>query len=135
MPPSHLHVQVPAKVATLAQSIEPVRAFLQGHKIDQRAVRDILLCVHEACVNAIRHSGSDDDIDVRLSLGEGLAHLLVADKGGGLDLSRCDPHRRPSPAESGGRGLYLMACLMDEIEISLDGGTELRMTKRLPPTS
>ena len=28
-----------------------------------------------------------------------------------------------------------MACLMDDIEISLDGGTEIRMVKRLTPSA
>ena len=133
MPPSNLHVRVPASAARLTQSIEPVRAFLQAHKIDGRTARDILFCVHESCANAIKHGGSDEDVDVRVSLAEGAVHLFIADRGRGLDLNRYDPHRQPSLAKSGGRGLYVMACLMDDIEISLDGGTEIRMVKRLPP--
>ena len=134
MPPSNLHVRVPASAARLTQSIEPVRAFLRAHNIDDRTARDILFCAHESCANAIKHGGSDEDVDVRLSLAEGVVHLFIADRGSGLDLNSYDPHRQPSLAEPGGRGLFVMACLMDDIEISLDGGTEIRMVKRLPPS-
>ena len=72
MPPSNLHVRVPASAARLTQSIEPVRVLLRAHKIDDRTARDILFCVHESCANAINHTGSDEDVDVRLSLAEGV---------------------------------------------------------------
>ena len=74
MPPSNLHVRVPASAARLTQSIEPVRAFLRAHKIDDRTARDILFCVHESCANAIKHGGSDEDVDVRVSLAAGAVH-------------------------------------------------------------
>jgi len=106
MPPSNLHVRVPASAARLTQSIEPVRVLLRAHKIDDRTARDILFCVHESCANAIKHGGSDEDVDVRLSLAEGVVHLFIADRGSGLDLNSYDPHRQPSLAEPDGRGLF-----------------------------
>ncbi|MBE0528069.1 MAG: ATP-binding protein [Thermoleophilia bacterium] len=53
------------------------------------------------------------------------------DSGYGLDPGQCDPPREPEVLRLRGRGLYLMAKLTDEFEISIDGGTEIRMLKRL----
>jgi anti-sigma regulatory factor (Ser/Thr protein kinase) len=109
-----------------------VRAFLGKHDVEHDVAWDIVTCIHEGCANAILHSGSPDDIDVRLTVDEESVTILVTDSGRGLELNRYDPHRQPELLRSDGRGLYTMACLMDEFEIGVDGGTEIRMTKRLP---
>jgi len=57
----------------------------------------------------------------------------VADRGRGLDIDLHDPHLKPGLSQLRGRGLYVMARLMDELEVHIDGGTEIRMNKRVTP--
>jgi anti-sigma regulatory factor (Ser/Thr protein kinase) len=116
----------------LEGSRERLRVFLQGHGIDEEAARDVLLCVHEACANAIMHSASTTGVVVELHLEEASVLIVVADHGLGLDLNLHDPHRKPELLQADGRGLYVMACLMDEFEVHVGDGTEIRMSKRLP---
>ncbi len=130
--PMVLRLSVPANAAALSGNLGHLRTFLHEHEVGDDAADDIRLCVHECCANAIRHSGSSDDIDVELTLDAKTVDVLVVDSGRGLDVATCDPHRPPDPHDTCGRGLFLMAQLMDDFEISVDGGTEIRMTKRLP---
>jgi anti-sigma regulatory factor (Ser/Thr protein kinase) len=131
-----LHLRVPADAASLSGHTRRVRAFLVERGVEHGTADDLRLCVHECCANAMRHSGSSDDIDVWLSVDEDEVAILIKDYGRGLDLERCDPGRSPEPHSTCGRGLYVVTRLLDEFEITVDGGTEIRMTKRLPrPTA
>ena len=56
--------------STLARHIRGVRTFLVEDDVDDGTADDLRLCVHECCANAIRHSGSTDDIEVWLILDE-----------------------------------------------------------------
>ena len=52
---------IPADAGRLEASRERVRLFLHANGVEEEAAHDVLLCVHEACANAIRHSGSTSD--------------------------------------------------------------------------
>ena len=133
MRPAVLRLRVPADTASLANHIQRVRSFLADHHIDQALAHDIPLCVHECCANAIQHSGSAADIDVRVTVDEEAVTVLCADSGSGPEPGHCDPQHPPGLRHSSGRGLYLMAHLMDEFEMGMDHGTTVRMSKRLNP--
>ena len=124
---------IPIDAAGLEESRAEVRLFLQAHGVEEQTVEDLVLCVHEACANSIEHSLSSTGIDVELCVGPTSVSVVVADKGLGLDLDLYDPQRKPELLESGGRGLHVMACLMDELEAHIDGGTVIRMKKRFAP--
>lgn len=126
-----LRLSVPIDASLLPAVREQVRAFLRLHEVDTESMDDIVFCVHEACTNAIHHSKSHADVDVELVLEGQSVRVAVNDSGCGLDVNQCDPLREPELLCLRGRGLYLMAKLMDEFEISIDGGTEIRMLKRL----
>ena len=89
-----------------------------------------MLAVEEACTNAIRHSGTDEDIEVSLSFEGADLIATVQDRGQGFDLSRFDPEVIPDLMADGGRGLFLMAQLMDELDLRVHSGLEVRMRKR-----
>ena len=59
-------------------------------------------------------------------------HLVaeVKDRGHGFDLASFDPRRQPDPQAPSGRGLYLIARLMDDLRLRCDGGLEVRAVKR-----
>src|SRR5690606_8886429 len=94
-------------------------------------IADIVLCIEEACSNAIRHSGAADD-GMRIALRFDGDDLIaeVRDHGRGFDVGSCDPGRMPDPLAPGGRGLYLMGQLTDDLQLRCEGGLEVRLVKR-----
>jgi anti-sigma regulatory factor (Ser/Thr protein kinase) len=90
----------------------------------------VVLCVQEACKNAIRFSGSPRGIDLSVTLEGGALYTVVRDYGGGFDPSR-QTDEAPDPYRDSGRGLFLIHALMDRVEIFGSAGTEVRMCKVL----
>jgi len=126
-----LHFCMAVDAAHLEEGRQRVRTFLRDQRIDEVAAFDILLCVHEACANAIEHSGSASDVEVVVSVDETSVSIAVSDEGRGLDVAHHTDHHEPVLLSSDGRGLYVMPCLTDELSVHIDGGTEIRMVKRL----
>ena len=126
-----LHFCMAADAGQLFESRQQVRGFLSSHGVEPPATDDVVLSVHEACANAIEHSHTVQAIDVALRLEGAQLSVVVADGGCGLDLDRHEPHGRPELHTPKGRGLYIMASLMDEFAVHRNGGTEIRMIKRL----
>ena len=110
---------------------QQVHTFLTEHGIEENAAYDVLLCVHEACANAVEHSNSARDVEITMRLSDGSLSVAVADAGRGLDAAYQTDHHRPAQLSPEGRGLYVMSCLMDELSVHIDGGTEIRMVKQL----
>ncbi len=77
------------------------------------------------------HARSAHAIDVALHLERARLSVVVADWGCGLDIDSHEPHGKPALHRPKGRGLYLMASLIDEFAVHRNGGTEGRMVKRL----
>jgi PAS domain S-box-containing protein len=127
---TQLSFSVPPEPARLLRARERIRDFLQQHCSDQSAIDDVVLCVEEACTNVIRHSGSREEMRIALRF---VANDLVAevtDRGKGFDTGVFDPDIVPDVAAPGGRGLFLIAHLMDEVALSCAGGLDVRMVKR-----
>jgi serine/threonine-protein kinase RsbW len=124
-----LLVRLPSDVAALYPLRVRMRTFLHRHGLGEESIEDIVLCVQEACENAIRFGRSNGGVLVRLTVDLPVVSVTVRDFGVGMPLyATVDT---PSMAESG-RGLHIMRTLMDEFEVQVDGGTEVRMIKRVP---
>jgi anti-sigma regulatory factor (Ser/Thr protein kinase) len=67
---------------------------------------------------------------VRLTLDDGALCILVRDYGVGIAADALPV--APSPLAENGRGLYIIRRLMDELDVRVSDGTELRMVKRVP---
>ena len=94
----------------------------------------VTLAVHEACANAIEHGyvgkvGQSLVIACRAS-GQGL-EVRIRDQGQPFDITSA-PELPPDELREGGRGVFLIRRLMDEVESqrSPDGTNELRMLRR-----
>ncbi len=96
-------------------------------------IDDVVLCVEEAATNAIRHSGSDRDVEISLRFADGDLLAEVKDQGRGFDLASFDREALPDVGSDHGRGLFIVAKLMDSLELSLDGGLSVRMRRRAEP--
>lgn len=131
MASSRLHFRMAADAERLCEGRQQVRGFLSGHGLQPQAADEVVLCVHEACANAIEHSHTEHAIDVVLHLEATRLSVVVADDGCGLDVASHESHSKPELHRPKGRGLYLMASFMDEFDVHRDGGTEIRMAKRL----
>ncbi|HEX2050780.1 MAG TPA: SpoIIE family protein phosphatase [Actinomycetota bacterium] len=114
----------PARMAEL-------RAFAAAFLADVRAPvetsTEILMAVGEAAANACRHGRRADgrsEVRVRCALDGTSVVVTVADDGPGFDPAEVEARPRDRYA-AGGRGLYLMRELMDEVDVapSPDGTT------------
>jgi PAS domain S-box-containing protein len=98
-------------------------------------IDDVVLSVEEACTNAIRHSGSPDDVEISLYPADDDLVAVVKDRGHGFDVTSFDPAIPPDLMSDHGRGLFIIASVMDSLELRLDAGLEVRMTRRVAPSS
>ena len=112
---------------------ERIRDYLLAHCDDAQLIDQVVLCVVEACTNAIRHSASDEEMVVSLRFERGDLVVSVRDAGRGFDVESFDPTVLPDLMASGGRGLYLIAHMMDDLELRSEDGLEVRMTRRAVP--
>lgn len=98
---------------------------------------EIRLAMREALNNAIRH-GSNLDPNKRIQLTyrcdprDGL-WVMIRDEGGGFDPAKVpDPTTPENLDRPGGRGVFLMRNLMDEVEFR-EGGREVHLRRRPRP--
>jgi serine phosphatase RsbU (regulator of sigma subunit)/anti-sigma regulatory factor (Ser/Thr protein kinase) len=112
--------------------LREIRKFVSGFLSDLRTPvnisSEIVIAVNEAAANACKYakrSGRRSEIRVHCSLQGSEISVVVADDGNGFDPTRFDGWELPDRFASGGRGLFLMRELMDDIAIesSVDGTT------------
>ena len=118
--------------ALLLRARERIRDYLRMHCAGDGLVDDVLLCVDEACANVITHSGSDEEMRVSLGIEGATLTVEVKDAGRGFDVASFDPEAVPDPMSMGGRGLFMMSRMMDDLRLHTppDGGLTVRMVKR-----
>lgn len=114
----------------LSRARRRVRDYVTLYCRDRRTVDDMVLCVGEACTNAIRHSGSGEEIEITLGFRGDDLEVLVKDKGRGFDTGAFDPEVLPDLLSDDGRGLFLMSRLSDAMELRRSCGFEVRLLKR-----
>ncbi len=131
--PPRLSFRLALEPSRLMRARERIRDYLLAHCDDAQLIDQVVLCVVEACTNAIRHSASDEEMVVSLQFEQGDLVVSVRDLGRGFDVESFDPAVQPDLMASGGRGLYLIAHLMDDLELRSDKGLEVRMTRRAVP--
>lgn len=108
--------------ATAAQA----RRFAAGCMAEARVAPgpsfEMLLALNEAVTNACRHAyARDEGGDIRVSCGliGDTFVMSVSDQGRGFDPAD-EMFDSPGPWSNGGRGLFLLKELMDDVEIHTD---------------
>jgi len=84
--------------------------------LDDGQVEDLVLVAHELATNAVRHGGGVGRL--RMWRVDGSVFCEVVDGGDGFRFAR--PERRPDLGATGGRGLWIVARLVDAL--SVDSG-------------
>jgi anti-sigma regulatory factor (Ser/Thr protein kinase) len=91
---------------------------------------DFVCAVNEAVTNAIRHGSSDEHGLIHLSIVADADRLTFAVRDHGPFVT---PVLDASPSAEHGRGLALMAILVDEVRLEIEpSGTTLRLSKARP---
>jgi anti-sigma regulatory factor (Ser/Thr protein kinase) len=103
--------QMTARADQLAPMRKALRAWLNDRNIAGRVHDDVLLCVGEACANAIEHAyecSGIGDIDVAITDHRQHVHISVADRG----------HWRVASSSKapGGRGIPIMRALTSRFD-------------------
>jgi PAS domain S-box-containing protein len=123
-----LRLMVPHVLSHLIDVRGSVYDFLAVHGVDDETSADVVLCVEEACTNALRHSGSRSPVELQVSVDDGLIEAIVQDDGRGIDLDHIDLERPPEVHASGGRGLYIINTIADRLELCNGEGACVKMT-------
>ncbi len=126
-----LSLTVAAVASALPGARDQARVFLRESSVPERTVFDVVLCMEEACKNAIRFSGTDRDIDVTLGVSATDVLLVIRDHGAGFEPGYIDVSRTPDPFEQHGRGLFLLHYLMDDVRIERDRGAVVSARLRI----
>ena len=114
-----------------------IEAVCQVNDLDKATAHAIVLATSEAVSNIIRHAHRnrpDAQFQIQCRFGSDLFELSFLDEGDPFDLTAV-PHMDPTELRVGGRGVYLMRALMDELTCQPRGerGNNLRMVKRRKP--
>ncbi len=105
---------------------------LKELELSRETLFDIRLCLEEAVINAIKYGNKlDSRLPVVISYavsGEKL-EITVRDQGGGFNYRATpDPRSDTNILKHGGRGIFLIKNLMDEVRYN-DSGNEIKMIK------
>ena len=127
---TRLFFRLPLVPVRLMRARQRINDYLHQHGVAEDDIDDVVLAVDEAMTNAVSHSGAQDNLQVSLWFEGRDLRILVKDDGHGFAVGSFDPARTPEVMASGGRGLFLIAQVMDDLELVSDHGLEVRMLKR-----
>lgn len=124
---------LPNETSRIAEIRDFVAAFLSDLRVPVDVSFEILLAVSEAAANAARYGRNESgrsEVRVRCVL-EGTSLIVtVADDGPGFDTGSELSTDLPERFASGGRGMFLMSELTDDLRVdSSAGGTTVTLTR------
>jgi serine/threonine-protein kinase RsbW len=126
---------IPSDLRLLALARAFVEAVCQVAGLDDRATNAVVLATDEATNNVMRHAHRDRpnaQLLIQCFVRGDRVEIRLHDEGAPFDLAAV-PFLNPAELRVGGRGVFLMRRLMDEITVETreDHGNTLRMVKLL----
>jgi serine/threonine-protein kinase RsbW len=111
-----------------------VEAVCQAHGLDKSSTHAFILATAEAVSNIIRHAHRyrpEAQFQIECRFSSDVFEIAFLDEGEPFDITAV-PHLDPTELRVGGRGVYLMRALMDELRCERRGdcGNTLHMVKR-----
>lgn len=122
-----ISIQIPS----IIENIRMIESFIDNAKerfhLDEDMYGNVMIAVTEAVNNAIKHGNAADstkNVFLSLSLKDNLLKFVVKDEGTGFNQDELpDPTAPENLEKPGGRGIFLMKHLADEVEFSESGNT------------
>lgn len=120
-----IKIQIPA----ISENIRMIESFIDNSKerfqLDDDLYGNIMIAVTEGVNNAIKHgcgSDSSKSVSLTLSLTENAIKFKIEDQGVGFNFHNLpDPTAPENLEKPGGRGIFLMKHLADEVSFSENG--------------
>jgi serine/threonine-protein kinase RsbW len=117
------------EIPSLAENIRMIESFIDNAKekyqLDDDIYGNIMIAVTEAVNNAIKHGNGGDstkNVSLALTFEEGLIKFRIEDEGKGFDHQNLpDPTSPENIEKPGGRGIFLMKHLSDEVAFDENG--------------
>ena len=131
--------QLSLKIPSLLENIRIIESFIDNAKekfdINDDIYGNILIAVTESVNNAILHGNDSDkkkNVELSLEIADSSLHFTIQDEGDGFDYQNLPDPTSPEALESiGGRGIYLIKHLADEVKFE-DEGSKIKMTFYMP---
>ncbi len=118
---------LPARRSELGAARQFAADGAEAFGLDAAGCYEFVVAVNEAVTNAIRHGASDERGLIHLSIVADADRLTFAVRDRGTFVM---PDLDSSLASENGRGLALMANLVDEVQLEIEpGGTTVRLSK------
>ena len=116
-------------IPSIQDNIRIIESFIDNAKerfqLDDDLYGNIMIAVTEAVNNAIKHGNAEEkekNVYLSLSLDSNLLKFTIKDEGIGFNYNNLpDPTSPENINKPGGRGIFLMKHLSDEVEF-MDGG-------------
>lgn len=116
-------------IPSIVDNIRIIESFIDNAKdrfhLDDDLYGNIMIAVTEAVNNAIKHGNSGDskkNVYLSLSLNASLLKFIIRDEGQGFNYNNLpDPTAPENIEKPGGRGIFLMKHLSDEVEFRENG--------------
>lgn len=120
-----INIQIPS----ILENIRMIESFIDNarekFRLDDDIYGNIMIAVTEAVNNAIKHGNDNDkskNVSLSLSLKDSLIQFVVKDEGNGFDYENLPDPTSPENIEKiGGRGIFLMKHLSDEVQFKERG--------------
>ena len=117
------------EIPSLSENIRIIESFIDNAKdkynLNDDIYGNIMISVTESVNNAIIHGNKKDkekNVTISLSLTEGMIKFKIVDQGAGFDYASLpDPTAPENIEKPGGRGIFLMRHLADEIDFEDEG--------------
>jgi serine/threonine-protein kinase RsbW len=131
-------LSLPSDLRMLSVARTFVEAVCHACHLERALIHALVLATGEAVSNIVRHAHRDlpaAELQIHIEVQADGVVLSFRDQGEPFDI-RTVPELPPGELRIGGRGVYLLRTLMDEIDCTPrtdSRGNTLRMMKRRPP--
>ena len=131
-----LALTLPSELRMLSVARTFVEAVCEAYRLERATTHALVIVTGEAITNIVRHAHQNrpgTQIDLHLQIRADAVVITFRDQGPPFDLAAV-PELPPGDLRIGGRGIYLMRTLMDELTCEPRGegtdGNVIRMVKR-----
>ena len=118
-------LELPSALSSVAELDEFVHDLMERHGLDEEVHGNLLVSLTEAVTNAIRHGNQFDEekcVRVEVFRNDAQLKVRVIDQGCGFEPDAVpDPTTEEALEQEGGRGVFLMKLLSDEIAFHDEG--------------